>query len=309
MRYVLVELDFYSPYVSTPFFAEQGAGPPLPPPLTLVGALSAVYHYPEEVRGIPSHILKSVKYVAFWAPPYATVVNISRHFSGLSQRKERLKVLTAAEKLVSGAVDEEVTNYVVGYSGKYRYHNAEEKIKVMDAFRADVETYGRYDVAKSVAQVLQQPSSVSETYFYTPRVSDSPEDRAYVLYVLDGELEDKLAKMAGEIYRAGQKETLVAATPLSVRVEQLQSGTVRTRFYVPRGAVANSSNCRTVYMLALSDVYVIDSGDVFNSTSEYCVPGPSGYMVVEPKRGWVGVKIVSDSGVKLEALIPEYAAP
>jgi len=306
MRYVLVELDFYSPYISTPFFAEQGAGPPLPPPLTLVGALSAAYHYPEEVRGIPPYILKSVKYVSFWAPPYATVVNTSRHFSGLSQRKQRLKVLAAAESLVKGGSTERILRDIVDHSGRYEYKRG-EKEKAMRVARMEIERYGPHEVAKSITQVLLQPSALNETYFYA---QSGPSDRAYVLYVLDGELEAQLARLAGEIYRVGQKEVLVAPTLLDVRVERLRRDVVYTRFYAPTRALADRANCRTVYMVQVPiDSYVVDVGNPFDAVEEYCVPGPSGHMTATVKKGWVGVKIVAENGAELEAVVPEYAAP
>jgi len=295
MRYVLVELDFYSPYVSTPFFAEQGAGPPLPPPSTLVGALSAVYHYPEEVVGVPSYILKSVKYASFWAPPYATVANISRHFSGLSQRKSRLKKITAAESLAKGIVTENTLK------------NATDWKKEIEDLRMKIKKHGPYEVAKFITQVLLQPSALSETYFYA---QGGPGDRAYVLYVLDGELEAQLARLAGEIYRVGQKEVLVSSTLLDISVKRLHRDVVQTRFYAPARALADKTNCKIVYMVQLPiDSYVLDAENPFNAVEEYCVPGPSGRMTATVKKGWAVVKIVAENGAELETVVPEYAAP
>jgi len=304
MRYVLVELDFYSPYVSTPLFAEQGAGPPLPPPLTLVGALSAAYHYPEEVRGIPPYILKSVKYVSFWAPPYATVTNISRHFSGFSQKRGRLPLLSVATELVKRPHDEKAQMELVELLAKIRSK------KYADAVKKDMKKYGVYDVIRREVQMFQQPSATSETYFYALRPEGNYEDRAYVLYVLDGELEEELAEKAGEIYRVGQKEVLAASTLLGIRVERLQREVVQTRFYAPMGAFADISGCRAVYMLPVfADNYVLDAGDPFNAAEGFCVPGPIGYMVGTLASGWVGVKIVAENGAELIATVPKYAAP
>nr|KJR73013.1 MAG: hypothetical protein TU35_08425 [Thermoproteus sp. AZ2] len=109
MRYVLVKLDFFSPYTSVPLYAEHGRGVLAPPPSTLIGALAAAYYYPEE-REIPDDFVEKVKHVAFWVPPYTEVENISRHFTWLSQRKQRLLITEAALKYLSGHIsDEEIS--------------------------------------------------------------------------------------------------------------------------------------------------------------------------------------------------------
>lgn len=276
MRYVLLKVDFYSPYTSVQVFAEHGRGPPVPPPSTLIGALAAPLYHPEEKWELGADLLDLVKYVTFWVPPYAVVENISRHFSIFSQRKQRAKVIGAAMRLVEGGRVADV------YDDLKNYANVRQSVE-------ELERFGRYDVARMAVQVLLQPATRLETYFA---------ESGYVLYVV----EDKLAEVAKRVFRIGPKESLVAATPIEVRVEPLESEVVKTRFYAPEEAGSQWSKCVNVYMLERP------SKNPLADLKRYCVPEPLNDMEVEVGKGWRAVRIVGE-GVELKAVLPSYAAP
>ena len=275
--YVLLRVDFYSPYTSVQFFAEHGRGVPVPPPSTLLGALAAVLYHPTE-REVGEEVTKAVKYASFHVPHYYSVENISRHFTWLSQRKGRLKAVEAAMRILGGAPLREVYDVLRNYANVRKPE--------------ELERYGAVEVARMVAQVLLSPATRLETYFA---------DGGYLLYVVE---DAKTAEAARMIYRVGPKEALVAVTPVDVeRVERLEDGVVKTRFYFPREAARTVINCVEAYMF---DRPVEDP--ITAAPRKYCLPDPVHDIEVEPSEGWAPVKIVAE-GLELFAVVPDYAAP
>ena len=275
MRHVLVRVDFFSPYSSVQYFSEHGRGPPLPPPSTLIGALAAAIYYPVEREVEPGFVSK-FKYVTFWAAPYFTVENISRHFTVYSQRKKRIEVLGAAMKIATtGTADDEERKVLKNYG------NIDNIDKYLEK--------GVEAAARAAVQTLTSPATRLETYF---------SDSCYVLYILD----DDLAAPAGGIFRIGPKEALVAATPLEAKVERLNAREVETRFYFPAEA-ADAVGCQRAWM------YEKPPSDPSKEPPKaYCIPHPGGNIRAEPREGWASV-VVKTSDIELPALLPEYVAP
>jgi CRISPR-associated protein Cas5a/b/c len=283
MIYALVKLDFFSPYTSVPFLAEHGRGNIAPPPSTLIGALAAAYFYPNE-RDVFDEVASKVRYVSFWVPPYAFVENISRHFSVFSQRPQRLKVISAAmEVLKTKALSDDVIKEFRNYGGLQRPE------ALLSTALSPI------GVARTVLQVLYQPASRLEVYYYGP---------AYVLYVLDDE---ELAKRAGYLFRIGPKESLVSATPLRVYSVEKHRGEVRTRFYLPASALGG--RCGEGFLV--NYMAWRPGGDPFNAEIEpFCLPRPfDEYMeLVNLADGWVPLEIKTEEG-EFQAVVPEHAAP
>ncbi len=283
MIYALVKLEFFSPYTSVPFLAEHGRGNVAPPPSTLLGALAAAYFYPNETDAF-EEVVKKVRYVSFWVPPYATAENISRHFSVFSQRPQRLKVISAAmEVLKTKKLSENVIKDFRNYGG----------LQKPEALLSTA--LSPIGVAGAVLQVLHQPASRLEVYYYGP---------AYVLYVLDDE---ELAERVGYIFRVGPKEGLVSATRLRIDGVERHRGDVRTRFYLPARALPGGcgENFLVNYMAWRP------GGDPFNGLVEpFCLPRPfDEYMELAVLAdGWVPVKIITEDG-ELQVVVPEHAAP
>ena len=281
MIYALVKLDFFSPYTSVPFLAEHGRGNIAPPPSTLIGALAAAYFYPNE-RDAFDELVRKVRYASFWVPPYASAENISRHFSVYSQKPQRLKVISAAmEVLRTKALSDNAIKDFRNYGG----------LRKPEALLSALSPLG---VAKAALQILHQPASRLEVYYYGP---------AYVLYVLDDE---ELAKRAGYLFRIGPKEGLVSTTPLRIHSVEKHRGEVRTRFYLPARALPGGCG----EGLLVSYMAWRPGGDPFNAEIEpFCLPPPSEYIeLVDLADGWVPVEIKTEEG-ELQAVVPKHAAP
>ncbi len=279
MRYVLIRLDFFSPYTSVPFLAEHGRGNVAPPPSTLIGALAATYYYPIE-KDVFEEVMERVRYVSFWVPRYTTVENISRHFTGFSQRDVRLKVIAASLKVVeTKALDEKAVKVFKNYGG----------LSNLEGF---ISTYSPLDIARAALQILYQPASRLEVYYYGP---------AYVLYIIDNE---KLAEYAKYIFRVGPKESLVAVTPVRVDEVLKHDDEVRTRFYVPVRALEGECNYELAHMAWRP------GGDPFESGVEpFCVPPAVDEMrLVAFKSGWTPVKLVTEDG-EFQTVVPEDVLP
>ncbi|MEL9991469.1 MAG: CRISPR-associated protein Cas5 [Thermoproteus sp.] len=277
-EYVLLRVDFYSPYTSVQFFAEHGRGVPVPPPSTLLGALAAVLYHPTE-REVGEEVVEAVRYASFYVPHYQSVENISRHFTWLSQKKQRIKALKAATRLVEGASINEV------YKDLKNYANIKSSLE-------ELRKHSPIEVARIAVQVLLMPATRLETYFA---------ESGYLLYVID---DPKVAESARMIYRLGPKESLIAVTPLEVEnVQRIRDGAIKTRFYFPRDAARNVINCIETYMF---DRPV--ENPLFSTPRKYCLPNPIEDMLVEPVDGWVPVQIIAD-GLELSAMVPEHAAP
>lgn len=257
---MLVKLDFFSPFVSKPAFLEHGAGPTLPPPTTLLGALGAVAVRPEERFYAPR-----ADFVLFWAPPYTEGVGLYRHYTFMTQKPGRLKKLPKAiEAVLRGREDEVVESGMT---------------------------------ARDLIQNFLGVGSRREVYFWAP---------AYLL-VSGGEAE----KLVPYIYRVGQKEGLVAATPLKFTAEDLGVMEVKTRFYIPAGW---ASECTAVPYYGQTtaqcrEEFFFDPRLGLNAERQpFYVPPPMGYIRVRPAEGYTAVKIVPEVGEELYALLPkEYA--
>jgi CRISPR-associated protein Cas5a/b/c len=283
MIYALVKLEFFSPYTSVPFLAEHGRGNIAPPPSTLLGALAAAYFYPKETNAFDD-VINKVRYVSFWVPPYAFAENILRHFSAFSQRPQRLKVISAAMKaLTTKTLSEDILRDFRNYGGLQRPE------ALLSAALSPI------GMAKTVLQVLYQPASRLEVYYYAP---------AYVLYVLDDE---ELAKRAGYIFRVGPKESLVSATPLRIHGVEKHRGVVSTRFYLPARALPGGCGERFL----VNYMAWRPGGNPFNAGVEpFCLPRPlDEYMeLVVLADGWVPVKVKTEER-EFQAVVPEHAAP
>ncbi|MGC8988301.1 MAG: hypothetical protein ACP5II_07855 [Infirmifilum sp.] len=294
MRYsfALVQLDFFSPFSSVPWFAEHGRGNLAPSPSTLIGALAAVYYYPVETE-IPDEFLDKVRYVTFWVPPYTEVENVSRHFSGLSQRSQRLNVLSAANNIiVKGKVDDETLNILKNYA---RLDREIEMFK-----RGEI---SRKELVLSATQILYQPASRLEVYYWEP---------AYALYVV----EESLAKYVGNIFRVGSKETLVAATPLNVVKITPIGGEEKfhTRFYIPCRSLQMGCDACTGKGVVNYMATRPQSDPLTHEAEPYCLPLRSpmdsswlSFYSSELVDGWKAVRILTSDGKQFDVVIPEDA--
>lgn len=276
MNYLLIKLEFFSPYTSVLLYAEHGRGLLAPPPSTLIGALAAAYYHPIE-REIPEEFVKKIKYAAFWVPPYTEVENISRHFTWLSQRKQRVKIIEGAvDVLTSRRRLEDVASMFKNYAKK-------------DVLKLREYGYSDQEIVRDSLQILFAPATRLEVYYWRP---------AYALYVV----EDELRKYAWNIFRIGPKETLVAATPVKILgIKKAGRERTRTRFYVKVDGLSSGCNYTVNYMLEKP------GGDV-GDMAPFCIPPRDGYIEDAPADGWVGILLETEEG-PFEAIVPEYVAP
>jgi len=270
---VLVRLDFFSPFFAYPFYMLHGRGPVAPPPSTLIGALAAVYYAPRE-RGDVSELAERVRYASFYVPSYVEVENPARHFTGYVQKKQRLNLLRqalAAERLDADLI-----------------RRLDANIRGVNA--AKLRQLGMHDSAikRAVAAAFMSPGTRREVYYSEP---------AYALYVLDAEV----AHLPRHIYRLGQKETLVAATPVDVEIRKAELP-INTRFYTPLEALGGACDGDVAYMAEKP----FPSPDKAR-LKPYCLPRVGvGINVRLVERGWTAVRVVGD-GVSLDAVLPEDA--
>lgn len=294
-NYLLVKLVFHSPYYSYPAGAEGGHGPTLPPPSTLIGALMAAYlrlRGPTEEMP-PPRLVNSIKYVYFWAPPYAATASLNTHFTWLAQRKQRLELIRAMgilSKAIAGAASEEelreaariIINHARGPKELEPVH-----------LKSDPHSW----IVKLRAMLLS-PWPTYETYFWGD---------AYVLYLVDGELEE-IRRAANHLFRVGPKETLVSSDVVEVKSIKRIEGSVGTRFYLPKEAT--TSACRRVeHMLtALGDP--VELVYLARQTKEFCLPAPytDEPEFYDPAPGWVGVELETEEGA-FQVVVPERYAP
>lgn len=292
MKLALVKLKFFSPYTSVPWFLEHGRGSPVPPPSTLIGALSAVYFYPEE-RDIPDEFVSKVKYATFWVPPYTVAENLSRHFSAYSQRKQRLKALRAALEVARGRhVDDAVLKDLMNYGG---VQETQKKL-----FKEGKIT--ELELSRTVTQMLFQPATRLEVYYWGD---------AYALYAL----EEGLEELVGGIFRIGPKETLVSAW--SVRIEKVEKirDLIKTRFYVPcRAFKEGCEACRgqgTIGFMALKP-----QADPLQTEPEpFCIPDSApfessflSFSVSDLAEGWSALRLQAPIGQPLDVVVPNAVA-
>lgn len=292
---MLVKLVFHSPYYSYPAGAEGGRGPTLPPPSTLIGALMAAYlrlRGPRE-ESPPPRLVNSIKYVYFWAPPYATTASLNTHFTWLTQRKQRLELIRAMKilhKAAKGAATDEelgeaarlIKNYARGPEWLGPEHLRSDPITWIANLRA----------------ILLSPWPTYETYFWGD---------AYVLYLVDGELEE-IKRAADHVFRVGPKETLVSSDVVEVKSIRRVEGSVGTRFYLPKEVTASA--CRRVeHMLtALGDP--VELVYLARQTKEFCIPPPftDELEFYDPAPGWAGVELETEEGA-FQVIVPEPYAP
>ncbi|MEM0484134.1 MAG: hypothetical protein QW434_05490 [Pyrobaculum sp.] len=294
-NYLLVKLVFHSPYYSYPAGAEGGRGPTLPPPSTLIGALMAAYlrlRKPTEDEP-PPHLVSSIKYAYFRAPPYATTASLNTHFTWLAQRKQRLELIRAMgilNKTVIGAATEEelreaakiIINYARGPKELGPAHLRSDPYSWMARLRA----------------MLFSPWPTYETYFWGD---------AYVLYLIDSELED-IKQAANHIFRVGPKETLVSSSVVEVKSVKIVDGSVGTRFYVPRDAT--TSACRRIEHMLTTLGDPIELMYMTKQTQVFCLPAPytEELEFYDPAPGWVGVELETDNGT-FQVIVPVRYAP
>jgi len=271
---VLVRLDFFSPYFSYPLYVFHGRGLAAPAPSTLIGALASLYYAPHE-RSEVGGFAEKVEYASFWVPYYVEVENTARHFTGYYQKKSRLAVLhkaLTAERLDDGLIRK--------LDGEMTGVNA-----------AELRRLGAPDSAIKRAAIayFMSPGTRREVYYVEP---------AYALYVLS----DDAAHLPRHLYRLGQKETLVAATPVDVKVLDIELP-AKTRFYTPLEALGGDCGGGEVVYMAERPFTSPDEARL----KPYCVPKSHGNMSVgQVEPGWRAVELVGD-GVRLTAVVPEHA--
>jgi CRISPR/Cas system-associated protein Cas5 (RAMP superfamily) len=270
----LVKLDFFSPYFSYPLYMFHGRGLAAPAPSTLIGALASLYYAPRE-RSDVGGFAEKVEYASFWVPYYVEVENTARHFTGYYQKKSRLAVVHQA--LTAERLDDELIRKL------------DDNIRGVNA--AGLKRLGAPDSAIKRAAVasLMSPGTRREIYYV---------ESAYALYILS----DDVARLPRHLYRLGQKETLVAATPVDVKILDGELP-AKTRFYTPLEALGGDCGGGEVVYMAERPFASPDEARL----KPYCVPRPHVNMSVgQVKPGWRTVELVGD-GVRLTAVVPEHA--
>lgn len=270
---VLVRLDFFSPFFSYPLYMFHGRGLVAPAPSALIGALAAVYYAPYE-RSAADEVAEMVEYASFWTPNYVEVENPARHFTGFFQRRSRLALLD--QVLSAERLDGELIRKL------------DSNIRGVNA--AMLKRLGEPDsaVKRAAVAALMSPGTRREVYYAGP---------AYALYVL----KEEAAHLPRHIYRLGQKETLVAAAPVDVKIDASELP-ASTRFYTPLEALGGCSGGEVVEMA----VRPFASPDEA-ALKPYCVPGPrTDVLVARVEEGWKAVVLKGD-GVSLTAVVPEHA--
>jgi CRISPR/Cas system-associated protein Cas5 (RAMP superfamily) len=272
---VLVRLDFFSPYFAYPLYMFHGRGLVAPAPSTLIGALASLYYAPHE-RSDVGNFAKKVEYAAFWVPRcYVEVENPARHFTGYFQKKQRLIALRevlAAERLNDELI-RELDKYIRGVNA------------------ARLRRLGAPDSAIKRAAIasLMSPGTRREVYYA---------ESAYALYILSGDV----AHLPRHLYRLGQKETLVAATPVDVKILNGELP-AKTRFYTPLEALGGDCSGGEVVYMAEKPFVSPDEAQL----KPYCIPKPhSDVLITRVERGWMVVKLVG-GGMALTAVVPEHA--
>jgi len=271
---VLVRLDFFSPYFAYPLYMFHGRGLVAPAPSTLVGALASLYYAPHERSDI-GDFAEKVEYTTFWVPYYVEVENPARHFTGYFQKKTRLAVLH--QVLTAERLDDELIRKL------------DDNIRGVNA--VGLKRLGAPDSAIKRAAVasLMSPGTRREIYYV---------ESAYALYILSDDVE----RLPRHLYRLGQKETLVAATPVDVKILNGELP-AKTRFYTPREALGGDCGGGEVVYMAEKPFASPDEAQL----KPYCIPKPHlDVLVTHVERGWMVVKLVSD-GVALTAVVPEHA--
>jgi hypothetical protein len=271
---VLVRLDFFSPYFAYPLYMFHGRGLVAPAPSTLIGALASLYYAPRERSNI-SNFAKKVEYAVFWVPCcYVEVENPARHFTGFFQKKRRLAVLH--EVLTAERLNDELVRKL------------DDNIRGVNA--AELKQLGEPDSAVKRAAItsLMSPGTRREVYYTEP---------AYALYILS----DDVAHLPRHLYRLGQKETLVAATPVEVKILDGELP-AKTRFYTPLEALGGDCSGGEVVYMAEKPFVSPDEAQL----KPYCVPKPhSDVVITRVERGWRAVKLVG-GGTALTAVVPEH---
>jgi len=272
---VLVRLDFFSPYFAYPLYMFHGRGLVAPALSTLIGALASLYYAPHEQSDI-GDFARKVEYATFWGPRYyVEVENPVRHFTGYFQKKSRLAVLhrvLTAEKL-----DDELIREL------------DDNIRGVNA--VGLRRLGAPDSAIKRAAIasLMSPGTRREVYYA---------ESAYALYILS----DDVAHLPRHLYRLGQKETLVAATPIDVKILEGELP-AKTRFYAPLEALGGDCIGGEVVYMAEKPFASPDEARL----KPYCVPRPHlDIPIASVGQGWRVVKLVGD-GVALTAVVPEHA--
>jgi CRISPR-associated protein Cas5a/b/c len=284
MKYLLLKIEFFSPYSSTPLFAEHGRGLIAPPPSTLIGALAASYYYPRETE-IPDTFIEKIKYVSFWVPTYTEAENISRHFTMFSQKPQRIEALKSAIDVILGEkIDEKKAKVFFNYGGLRKEKGQSIEAALLQLKKAGLSDH---DIARQVLQIFYQPATLLEVYYWDP---------AYIFYIID---DDTIVNRAPYIFRIGRKEGLVATTPLEIlKIEKVRY--VKTRFYLPCKALRGGCNGIIEYMSQ-------KPGDF--STEPYCVPHRALHFIEDaPAEGWVGLKIIAgENGIRkeMDIVVPE----
>ncbi len=271
---VLVRLDFFSPYFAYPLYMFHGRGLVAPAPSTLIGALASLYYAPHERSDI-GDFAEKVEYTTFWVPYYVEVENPARHFTGYFQKKRRLVVLHKA--LTAERLDDELIR--------------ELDVNIGGVNAAELRRLGAPDSAIKRAAVasLMSPGTRREVYYA---------ESAYALYILSDDVE----RLPRHLYRLGQKETLVAATPVDVKILDGELP-AKTRFYTPLEALGGSCNGVEVVYMAEQPFASPDEARL----KPYCVPKPHlDIPIASVGQGWRVVKLVGD-GVALTAVVPEHA--
>ncbi|QGA53931.1 type I-A CRISPR-associated protein Cas5 [Sulfolobus sp. E5-1-F] len=102
---ILVKVGFYSNFISVPPLVKSSQGYVVPPPTTLVGALSYPYFAKDGVEtensySITYKLLDNVKYASFWAPTYAITTDMERIFTMFIQKSSRLKMIGNTKEVV-----------------------------------------------------------------------------------------------------------------------------------------------------------------------------------------------------------------
>jgi hypothetical protein len=145
-------------------------------------------------------------------------------------------------------------------------------------------------IKRAAIAYFMSPGTRREVYYV---------ESAYALYILS----DDVARLPRHLYRLGQKETLVAATPVDVKILDGELP-AKTRFYTPLEALGGNCDGGEVVYMAEKPFASPDEAQL----KPYCVPTKPHFdvLVARVERGWKVVKLVGD-GVVLTAVVPEHA--